>query len=227
MSRTVIASQVLSTILLRTSKRPLVAQTDEYAVMAAADAMYSAYREVYERWPWPCAMQAAASKTPSSGLLTWSALEDAIFVRIWDRAPYDVEDPAKRIHPLAVDASGYRIRDDVTPVYVELWPKPPLFRPINSGTIGIAKAVFYRHTDKTLYQEIANLTTTALADYADTAKWNSSPVLLDDLVEPVKLLAMADLLGNSEQERQQAADLREQAERMILEAGRGLHQDAD
>lgn len=55
----------------------------------------------------------------------------------------------------------------------------------------------------------------SLAVLTNPAIFNPDPTLLYELTEPTKLLAQAAMLGNTEQERLQAADLRNQADQLL------------
>jgi hypothetical protein len=214
MTRLIPYKQVLDGVAFR---RGISGMPSDAQALEAAEYITTAYRHCLEYWPWPEASK-SGNVTVTAGLVTWATLLGADYYNFWTANPNLSNSGAVKLTPVSQDDEGVRLDTTATTVWARYWPRAPRFvgeelnglAPITYafGKIGMA-------SDGHMYECVA--VAGAMANVlSDPTKWRQLPILWL-LSEPTKLLALAEWLGNSEQERAQAADLRSQAEIKLRE----------
>jgi len=133
-----------------------------------------AWRKPKDR-PWPEAVT-GASKTPTAGVIAWSAIGYAEHYRVWSADPRPITSTAYRIDSTR-DADGIHVKSDVSPVWVEYLPRTPEF----SGTAYSAVTAYavddlILFTDDNCYRCV---TATSAGENPTThaAKWEAQTAL--------------------------------------------------
>lgn len=204
-SRTITFGQQLDAVCQR------MGYTDASSLDAARLPQYvaaitSAYRGCLEEFSWAEA-QVPATLTPTAGLITWAQMDGADHWDIWTADPA-MDATAQRVRVLRTDNLGLRVDPSITSLWVLYTPRAPQFDSralVPASTYAVEDVRYYNGV---MYRCIvAGLGST----YTDPTKWQPLS-LLWLLSDAVTLLSVADLLGNQEHERMQAADLRRQAD---------------
>ena len=172
-------------------------------------AITMAYRTCLEDVTWAEA-QVPTTLTPTAGRITWAQLEGADHWDLWTADPA-TDNTAQRVRVLRADNLGLLVDTSITSVWVIYTPRAPQF-----DSRALVLATSYAVEDVRYYNGIMYrcLVAGLGSTYADPTKWQPLP-LLWLLSDAVTLLAVADLLGNQEHERAQAADLRRQADEKL------------
>lgn len=204
--RVVPYAQVLKGLATR---RGICGELTECQAAEAAEYLTSAYRYCLEYWPWPEAM--LSMEVPvSDGLVTWGALLWADYFQFWTADPDGPGATAYMLPVRAQDALGVRLDTPLTAVWAKFTPRPPVFTsaPVEADLLYVAGSVVFHPASGDVFECVAAEGALGSA-LADPTKWQPRRILWL-LADPVKLLALADWLGNSEHERAQAEDLRQQ-----------------
>lgn len=176
-----------------------------------AEYITSANRALLEDSPWP-EVKRAETVVCTNGFVTWAAIHGADYFEFWTSDPNVAESTATQLTVCDQNQHGLYLDTTQTTVFAKFTPRAPVFdsRPVVSGSFYPLGAVRYYDATGHCYEVIA---TNGAAGSAvlDTTKWRPLPILWM-LADCVKLLAIADALGNGEHERTQDADLREQIE---------------
>lgn len=226
--KTVPYLKVLNGISLRWIKAPWTSLTTAQHALAQ-EAITSAVKRCYDFTWWSEAKQIEEITTVSN-VVPWADIQRASRYRVWDAEPYTESSTAREVAVLPV-ASGLRLTQrSLTSVWVEFMPEAPTFQGIQSIDL-IPPAFPSPIIRQTKYYVIATdevgdielgrayvaLTDSPSNTPANDENWKEL-IIYDCMADAVKLLSLADLLGNNEQERLQAADLRSQAEILLNEA---------
>jgi hypothetical protein len=182
----------------------------------AAEYITSAYRQCLEDWSWPEAV--LNMEVPVvNGLVTWERLYGADYFEFWTADPDAPSSTACPVKVRGQDALGVRLETDAEAVWAKFAPRPPVFtsEPVVAETLYAPGAVVFDPASREVYECVAEVGALGSA-LADPSLWRRLRILWL-LAEPVKLLALADWLGNSEHERAQAADLRGQVTDKLAE----------
>lgn len=191
---------------------------DEDVLTDAAEYITSANRYCLETWRWPEA-QVAGTVAVSGSVVPWTSILGADHYEFWTGDPDDLTAP-EQAQPIAVrriDQAGLHLDTTLTSVWARYTPRAPSFahRPVEEGATYDAGTVVYDGGGTGhMFEALVDAAAGNALD--DTAQWRALP-LLWLLTEPVKLLAVAEALGNNEHERAQAADLRAQAEELLTQ----------
>lgn len=179
-----------------------------------AEYITTANRYCLEQAPWS-EWKRGASVSCTSGVVTWAAIHGADYFEFWTEDPDTINSCAERINVICQDNAGLHLDTTRASVFAHFTPRPPVFdsRPVVSGTLYPQGSV--RYDDRTGHcYEVIHASGALGSALADTARWRPLPILWL-LADCVKLLAIADALGNGEHERAQAADLRQQVEERL------------
>lgn len=219
--RTLPLTNVLGSLFIDLNKTQLTEQDDE-DILAGANAIYSKLRWALELHAWPELANAPVELPCTDGLVTWDNLKDPIHWEFYNANPFALSTDVRELEARE-DSQGLRVDSEESTVWARLWPRVPVFDPrigldVSTEAPHMSNVVFYRTTDKTFYQLIAEDTGTLYSTFADTAKWSPRPTIPWVVAEAVKLAANGYLLGNSEQERAQAAVLQKDANRILEDA---------
>jgi hypothetical protein len=218
------ATQILNTILLRHQSMSVRTADSAETVLTAAAAMYAAYEQVLRQGPWPSLASPPVQKTLTAGKITHADLGYPSIIRAFTSDPTadDAATQARRVRSRGSDNTYRYYPQELGSLWFITWAAAPQFiadvvpTDGSGGATGIRNAVFYRHgsttADRKLYQQIDPATTTAYADFANAAKWDPNPMIWAEAEPIIMLLALADLLGNTEQERLQQKTVRADAE---------------
>lgn len=153
-----------------------------------------------------------------SNIVPWTEINHAIHWKVYDAEPGIPNTTANEVEVIPI-AAGLRLtRRTLTDVWVVCCARPSIFNDvvpwdaIGPYAVGdrVYQAISPNDTDYLRAYQCINAGSDDVLGEEPTF-WKEL-VILDCIAEAVKLLALADLLGNGEQERAQAADLRQQAE---------------
>lgn len=188
-----------------------------------AEFITTAYGRCLEKMTWP-EREVNTSLTISNSLVTYAQVQgsDLADVMFWTADPDVLCSHACQIPLLRYDSTGYLLDTTLTTIHATFTPRAPVFdsTPVNTGASYAVTSVVFDAASGNCYEAIA--TNAAGNALTDTTQWRPLTILWS-LRDVVKLLALADTLGNTDQERAQAADLIQQAEdRLNQIAGREL-----
>lgn len=206
-SRFVTYKSVLNGFLRRTGHGAINPPgTDE--LQDAAEMITSAYRYCLENWKWP---EATITRTLSisNGFVPWPLIFGADYFEFWTANPVDAQ--AVRVNVVDRTRDGVQLDTRQATVFAKFTPRAPEFRadPVVPGTRYGLGEIVYHESSGNMY-EVVNVNGALGSDIEDRAQWRCLQ-LLWLLADTTKLLALADMQGNSKEERAQAADLRAQA----------------
>jgi hypothetical protein len=208
------ASQILNSITMRSLGRSLtaLAADDATAVEKCAETLWTAYAQLINEGPWPSLALPPATITPTDLKISKASLGDPLFIRFFDGPPFG-EDPVNSVSPRDDDSVYYYFWAN-DQLYARSWPQAPTFvaTGVAAGPVGVPGAIIYVHQTRAFYREIAGDPDTAIESYADPLLWEPHPTLWAPAQKYVLHTALADLLGNGEQERLQAKGLYQIAE---------------
>ena len=180
----------------------------------AAEMITSAYRYCLET----CNVEEAKitrTLTIANGFVPWPMIFGADWYEFWTSDPDAENSDAMRIDVTRKDARGLRLDTTLQRIYAKFTPRAPEFRadPVEPATrYGLGEIVY--HQDSGNMYEVVNVNGALGSDIEDRAQWRCLQ-LLWLLADTTKLLALADMQGNSKEERAQAADLRAQVEQRL------------
>jgi hypothetical protein len=146
----------------------------------------------------------------TNGLVEWTAVQRGAWYEFWTADPRPVNNQARRIASLKpADQEGIWLDTTQSTVFARYIPRAPRFSSVAlvAGTTYAADTVRY-HVDSG--QVVQSLVSALGSDVDDPTKWVALPILAI-LEDAVSLRAQAEY-RSMEQQRLQAADLREQAE---------------
>lgn len=212
-SRFITYKSVLDGFLRRSGHGAANAATDD-DLSDAAEMITSAYRYCLET----CNIDEAKitrTLTIANGFVPWPMIFGADWYEFWTEDPDAENSQAVPIHVERKDARGLRLETTLTRIYAKFTPRAPEFRadPVVPATrYGLGDIVY--HEDSGNMYEVVNVDGALGSDIADRAQWRCLQ-LLWLLADTTKLLALADVQGNSKEERAQAADLRSQVEQRL------------
>jgi hypothetical protein len=186
----------------------------EDAAAELAEYITSANRALLEDSPWP-EVKRAESVTCSNGFVTWAAIHGADYFEFWTADPNLAGSCATPLTVRDQNQLGLYLDTTLTNVFAKFTPRAPVFdsRPVVSGTTYPLGAVRYDDATGHCF-EVIHSSGAAGSSLLDPTRWRPLPILWM-LADGVKLLAIADALGNGEHERTQAADLRDQVEALL------------
>lgn len=219
-ARAVPYAQVLKGVATR---RGICGELTECQAAEAAEYITSAYRYCLEAWAWP-EVTMGAEVPVVSGLVSWGSLLGADYFSFWTVDP-DAPQNAETASPVTVrgqEALGVRLDTPLTAVWAKFTPRPPVFT--NTAVVAetnypLGSVVFHAASGDVFECVAADGAVGSVL--SDGTKWQPRRILWL-LADVVKLLALADWLGNSEQERAQAADLRGQVEFYLTDLTRRI-----
>jgi len=215
--KTVPYARVLNSISLRWIKLDWTS-LDGSQLSLANEAITTAVRYCYEFALWNEARQIQEITTVSN-VVPWADIDNAPHFKVYDSEPRTPTSSAVEVEVVPV-ASGLRLtKRTLATVWVEFMPAAPDFNGLAQWVTATSYIVgdrvyFYTDAASPYYKrafQCITAHTSAAAFATDAAKWVEL-IVYECMSEAVTLLALADILGNGEQERTQAADLRQQAE---------------
>lgn len=161
--------------------------------------------------------------TTVDNTVPWTEIDYAIHWKVYDAEPGLATASANEVEVKPVSAGLRLTQRTLDTVWVVYCPRPPIFNDVTvyaAGSYVVGNRVYLTTpvgANESIYlraYECINNTSNAVTNTTD---WKEL-VILDCIAEPLKLLCLADMLGNGEQERAQAADLRQQAEEKLHRA---------
>lgn len=197
------------------TRRGICGELSACQAAEAAEYISSAYRYCLEAARWPEAL-ISEEVACADGLVTWAAIRGAGFYEFWTANPNESES-AQKLRVGRRDTSGVWLDTTEPDVWAIYTPRPPVFTHVEVDPLEVYAwgATVLEPVSGDVY-ECVHPGGASGAALTDTDLWEVRRILWL-LAEPTKLLALADWLGNSEQEREQAADLREQVEIRLSE----------
>lgn len=215
--RSVPYKDVLGGILTRanyTEAHPPSADT----LILLAEMIASQYRYCLETCRAPEAML-TATLTITDGFVPWALIYGADFYEFYTSNPLVPDSEAEPLAVMDKTAEGLWLGTKLTSIWAKYSPRAPTFvyTVVVSETTYDYGRVVYDPATGHMY-ECLSLNGALGSALADATLWRKMP-LLWVFAEPVKLLVLADLQGNSKEERTQAADLRQQAEAALNQIG--------
>jgi hypothetical protein len=208
-ARTVTYKQVRDTVAVALEMDLDTGLTSKQAADLAS-CITKAYRYCLRFDRWEEAIYTDTSVTCTNGLVVWTEVQRGAWFEFWTTDPRPVNNTAMRIPSLKpADNSGIWLDTTLSTVFARYIPRAPRFSSVElvSATTYPADTVRY---DVDSGQVVQALTSALGSEVADDTKWLALPILAI-LEDAVSLRAQAEY-RNMEQERDQAADLRAQAD---------------
>lgn len=187
---------------------------DADALNDAAEMITSAYRYCLETSNVPEAM-ITRTLGIANGFVPWPMIFGADRYEFWTADPDAPDSRGTPIKVLRSDSRGLRLDTTLTKIYAKFTPRAPEFKAdtlLPNQRYGFGDVRY--HEDSGNMYEVVNVDGALGSDLSDGSQWRVIQ-LLWLLADVTKLLALADKLGNSKEERAQAADLRSQVEQRL------------